>query len=106
MAEPKRDNLRLNVLLYGALFVAAASLVWGALVYSEIAKMSGESAGAYMHCVVLLSGSCNFYRGMGWMQGLNPYEPLVFWWAASLAGAAAFFRCRSGEQSRESHWPE
>ena len=94
MSEQKRNYLPLSILLYGALLVAAASLAWGTLVYSEIAKMSGESVDAYMHCVVLLSGSCNFYRGMGWMQGLNPYEPLVFWWAVSLAGATAFFRWR------------
>jgi hypothetical protein len=94
VSEKKRDYLPLTVLMYGAFAVAAASLAWGALVYSEIAKMSGESAGAYMHCVVLLSGSCNFYRGMGWMQGLNPYEPLVFWWAVSLAGVAVLFRWR------------
>lgn len=47
-----------------------------------------------MHCLVLISDSCNFYRGMGWLQGLNPYEPLVFWWALSLAGVAALLRWR------------
>ena len=94
MSEKKKEYLPLKGLMVGAFVVAVASLAWGALVYSQIAKMSGEPAGAYMYCVVVLSESCNFYRGMGWMQGLNPYEPLVFWWALSLAGLAAFLRRR------------
>jgi len=94
VSEKKENYLPLTVLMYCGFAVAAASLAWGALVYSQIAKMSGEPAQAYMYCVALLSQSCNFYRGMGWMQGLNPYEPLVFWWALSLAGLAAFLRRR------------
>ncbi len=94
MSEKKKNSLPLTILMYAAFAVAVASLAWGALVYSQIAKMSGEPAGAYMHCVVLVTESCNFYRGMGWMQGLNPHEPLVFWWALSLAGMALWLRRR------------
>ena len=94
MSKSKKDYLPLTVLMYGAFVATVASLAWGALVYSQIATMSGEPAGAYMYCVVVLAESCNFYRGMGWLQGLNPYEPLVFWWAVSLGGVAVWWRSR------------
>lgn len=96
MEKQRKNNIQLSILMYGALLVAIVSLAWGALVYSQIAKMSGEPTGIYMHCLALLSDSCNFYRGMGWMQGLNPYEPLVFWWALSLTCLAFLWRrqCR------------
>ena len=94
MSNGKENSISITVLFYGALLVAAVSLAWGALVYSQVAKISGEPTQAYMHCLVLVSDSCNFYRGMGWLQGLNPYEPLVFWWALSLGGTAAWVRKR------------
>lgn len=96
MNTHKKSSLRLSILMYSAFGVALVSLVWGGLVYSQIASMSNEPSEAYLHCLVLMSGSCNFYRGMGWMQGLNPYEPLVFWWALSLAWLTFFWRrqCR------------
>ena len=94
MSNRKRDSVAVTILLYGAVLAAVASLAWGALVYSQVAKISGEPSGAYMHCLVLISDSCNFYRGMGWLQGINPYEPLVFWWALSLAWIAVLLRRR------------
>jgi hypothetical protein len=95
VSNRKINSVPVTVLLCGAVLAAVASLVWGALVYSQVAKMSGEPSGAYMHCLVLISDSCNFYRGMGWLQGLNPYEPLVFWWALSLVGVAGWVRWRN-----------
>jgi len=92
MITDKKSSFRLSILMYSAFIVALVSLVWGALVYSQIAGMSGEPAETYLHCLLLISDACNFYRGMGWMQGLNPYEPLVFWWALSLACLTFFFR--------------
>ena len=94
MSNRKGSAAPATILLYGALLVVVASLAWGALVYTQVAKVSGEPSGAYMHCLVLISDSCNFYRGMGWLQGINPYEPLVFWWALSLCGIAVWIRKR------------
>jgi len=62
----------------GALLTTVSALWWG-LVYHFVSKMNGESMWASVDCMASLSAECNLLRAMGWMRGINPYEPMLFW---------------------------
>lgn len=63
---------------FGSLLLAISALWWG-VVYHFVSKQNGESMWASVECMASLSAECNFLRGMGWMRGINPYEPMLFW---------------------------
>jgi hypothetical protein len=67
--------------------VVAAVLVvaWWAMVFHFVGQQTGESLSGYVACMVAPTADCNLLRGMAWLRGINPYEPLAFWWAASVA---------------------
>jgi hypothetical protein len=66
---------------------AATVLVtlWWAAVFHFISKQTGESLLSYSACLLAPTADCNLLRGMAWLQGINPYEPIAFWLALSLA---------------------
>jgi len=69
----------LNIFIaLGALLTTVSALWWG-VVYHFVSKMNDESMWASVNCMASLSAECNLLRAMGWMRGVNPYEPMLFW---------------------------
>ena len=62
----------------GVVLITASALWWG-VVYHFVSKQNGESMWDSVSCMYSLSESCNFLRAMGWLRGVNPYEPMLFW---------------------------
>lgn len=65
-------------LALGLTLIMAGALWWG-VVYYFVSRQNGESMWSSIDCLYSLSESCNFLRAMGWLRGINPYEPMVFW---------------------------
>ncbi len=59
--------------------ITATSAAWWGLVYHFVSQQNGESMWDSVACMVSLSAECNFLRAMGWLRGMNPYEPMLFW---------------------------
>jgi hypothetical protein len=59
--------------------ITAASAAWWGLVYHFVSQQNGESMWDSVSCMYSLSAECNFLRAMGWLRGVNPYEPMLFW---------------------------
>ena len=62
----------------GAVTIALSAAWWG-VVYHFVSAANGESMWGSVACMVSLSADCNFLRAMGWLRGINPYEPMLFW---------------------------
>ena len=62
----------------GAVIMAVSAAWWG-VVYHFVSQQNGESMWSSVACMVSLSADCNFLRAMGWLRGINPYEPMLFW---------------------------
>lgn len=62
----------------GALLTLCSSLWWG-LVYYFVSKQNGESMWSSLNCIYSIGADCNFLRAMGWLRGVGPYEPVLFW---------------------------
>jgi hypothetical protein len=62
----------------GILLVTFSALWWG-VVYHFVSKNNGENMWDSISCMYSLSESCNILRAMGWLRGVNPYEPMLFW---------------------------
>ena len=69
----------LNIFAGLGVVITAASAVWWGLVYHFVSQQNGESMWDSVACMVSLSAECNFLRAMGWLRGVNPYEPMLFW---------------------------
>lgn len=63
-------------------------IAWWALVFHFVGQQTGEPLSANLACLFAPTADCNLLRGMAWLRGINPYEPLAFWWAASVAALA------------------
>lgn len=57
---------------------------WWGLVFHFVGQQTGEPVTAFAACMVAPTAECNLLRGMAWLQGINPYEPIAFWWALSM----------------------
>jgi hypothetical protein len=70
--------------------IAATALViiWWAVVFHFLSKQTGDALSGYIPCMYAPTTDCNMLRGMAWLRGINPYEPLAFWWAASITALA------------------
>lgn len=66
------------------LATTALIIAWWAVVFHAVGQQTGESLFSYSACMVAPTADCNLLRGMAWLRGINPYEPLAFWWAASV----------------------
>jgi hypothetical protein len=64
--------------------VTLLSAAWWGLVYHFVSQQNGENMWNSLSCMVSLSESCNFLRAMGWLRGVNPYEPMLFWTGISI----------------------
>lgn len=62
----------------GGLLTLISSLWWG-VVYHFVSEQNGESMWDSISCLYSLSEECNFLRAMGWLRGVNAYEPMLFW---------------------------
>jgi hypothetical protein len=69
----------LNILTGLGVVITAASAAWWGLVYHFVSQQNGESMWGSFPCMYSLSADCNFLRAMGWLRGMNPYEPMLFW---------------------------
>jgi hypothetical protein len=67
----------------GALLTSLSALWWG-VVYHFVSKMNNESMWDSLTCMGSLSAECNLLRAMGWMRGVNPYEPMLFWFGLTV----------------------
>ena len=72
--------------------LAVLALTWWGLVFNAVAGMNGEPLLAYASCFLLPTETCNFYRGMGWMQGQPIYEPGLAWVALAMLFTGVFSR--------------
>lgn len=81
----------IKVTFWLGLLATILVVAWWGLVFHFVGQTTGESALAFIGCMVAPTAECNLLRGMAWLQGVNPYEPIAFWWALSItvfAGAA------------------
>lgn len=69
----------LNIFTGLGVAIIALSAAWWGVVYHFVSAQNGESMWASLSCMTSLSADCNFLRAMGWLRGINPYEPLLFW---------------------------
>ncbi len=70
-----------NIFMTIGVLISIISLAWWGLMYSFLAKQTGESLMGSVNCIYSMGGNCNFLRGMAWMRGMMPYEPALFWLA-------------------------
>lgn len=66
-------------------------LIW-ALIFNGVAGTTGESLLGYLPCLFAPTADCNMLRSMAWLQGINVFEPLAFWWFLSVAVVAGLAR--------------
>jgi len=69
----------LNIFTGLGAVVTLTSAMWWGLVYHFVSEQNGENMWDSVSCMYSLSESCNFLRAMGWLRGVNPYEPMLFW---------------------------
>ena len=69
----------LNVFVALGAVITAVSAAWWGLVYHFVSQQNSENMWDSVACMYSLSAECNFLRAMGWLRGVNPYEPLLFW---------------------------
>lgn len=77
-----------NIFLVIGAVLTALTVAWWGVVFTFVGKQTGESLMSSFHCLYSVGDSCNFLRGMAWMQGMTPYEPAVFWLALVVLGMA------------------
>lgn len=70
---------KLNIAMGVGITISVASSLWWGVVYYFVSKGNEESMWSSLNCLYSLSQECNFLRAMGWLRGINPYEPLLFW---------------------------
>jgi len=75
----------------GCLLTLVSALWWG-VVYHFVSKANGESMWASVECMASLSAECNLLRAMGWMRGVNPYEPMLFWLGLGILSMALLLK--------------
>lgn len=63
-------------------------IAWWTVVFYYLSQQTGNTLLDYLSCLYAPTENCNMLRGMAWLRGINPYEPLAFWWAISVAGLA------------------
>jgi hypothetical protein len=69
----------LNIFTGIGALLTVLSFFWWALVYHFVSKQNGESMWSSVNCLYSIGTDCNFLRAMGWLRGVDPYEPLLFW---------------------------
>ena len=74
----------LNIFTGLGVVTIALSAAWWGVVYRFVSAQNGESMWGSVACMVSLSEDCNFLRAMGWLRGINPYEPMLFWVGVSV----------------------
>lgn len=82
----------------GALVTLVSALWWG-LVYHFVSQQNDESMWDSISCLYSLSESCNFLRGMGWLRGVNPYEPMLFWTGITVLLMSFLLRSSLGKKA-------
>lgn len=82
----------INVVFW--LSVAGTLLVtlWWAVVFYFVSQQTGEPLTSFTLCLFAPTPECNLLRGMAWLQGINPYEPVAFLWMLSMTIFAGFVR--------------
>jgi len=90
----------LNIFTGLGAVVTAASAAWWGLVYHFVSQQNGENMWASLSCMYSLSVDCNFLRAMGWLRGINPYEPMLFWTGVTVLLMSIILR---RAWSREAH---
>ena len=58
--------------------------LWWATVFYFVGQQTGEPITHFAICLFAPTAECNLLRGMAWLQGINPYEPIAFLWMLSL----------------------
>ncbi|MEH6549943.1 MAG: hypothetical protein V7711_13095 [Pseudomonadales bacterium] len=73
-----------NGLLGLGILLTVLCIAWWGVVYHFISEKSGETLMSTLTCLFSIGENCTFMRGMSWLQGVNPYEPVFFWLATSI----------------------
>lgn len=71
------------MLWISAIGTVVVSLWWAAVFYF-VSNQTGEPMVSFALCLFAPTAECNLLRGMAWLQGINPYEPIAFLWMLSL----------------------
>jgi hypothetical protein len=79
-----KTKTSLNIFTGLGAFTMAVSAAWWGVVYHFVSQQNGESMWGSVACMYSLSAECNFLRAMGWLRGMNPYEPMLFWLGVSV----------------------
>ena len=83
----------------GAVLTLASALWWG-VVYYFVSQQNSESMWSSLNCMYSLSQECNVLRAMGWLRGINPYEPLLFWLGLTVLAMSLLLRSSLSSESR------
>ena len=89
----------LALLKWLGLVITIGVIAWWVLIYYFVGQQTGEPMTANLVCMLVPTTDCNLLRGMAWLRGITPYEPLALWWAASVTAMAWW----SHSALRESH---
>jgi hypothetical protein len=92
----------LNIFTGLGVAIMAVSAAWWGVVYHFVSQQNGESMWGSVACMYSLSAECNFLRAMGWLRGINPYEPMLFWTGVAVLMVSLLLK-RSLQRVEESH---
>lgn len=87
----------INVVFWVSVACTLLVTLWWAVVFYFVSEQTGEPLTSFAVCLFAPTAECNLLRGMAWLQGINPYEPVAFLWMLSMAIFAGFAR-RTADQ--------
>ena len=82
--------VRLYILLGSVLCLAAVA--WWAVLFSVVGKQMNTPLAETWSCLVAVSAYCNTFRGLIWLRGITPYEPLLLWLGLAIVGITLSLR--------------
>ncbi len=80
-----KTNKWINIVFWISATATVFVALWWAVVFYFVGQQTGEPLSNFALCLFAPTAECNLLRGMAWLQGINPYEPIAFLWMLSLA---------------------
>ena len=85
-----KDIKWIKIVFWLSAIATVLVMLWWATVFYFVGQQTGESMSNFAICLFAPTAECNLLRGMAWLQGINPYEPIAFLWTLSLTVFAWF----------------
>lgn len=87
-----KQNQWISVVFWISAIATVVVALWWGTVFYFVSQQTGEPIGNFALCLFAPTAECNLLRGMAWLQGINPYEPIAFLWMLSMTVFAGFAR--------------